>query len=112
MEITITNLMDVSTEVLRLEIFKLIEVHVDYMDLNQDKYVYLLGYYPAMYNYFSELYTSMIAKVRERMELSDKFGTAIARDKRDILEQALKSCKLQYDSLSRKITLFTAVEER
>ena len=112
MEISINNIRVIEVEVLREEMFKLIETHVDYMDMDQDKFVYLLGYYPAMYNYMSELYTFMIAQVRERMELSDKFGTARARDKRDILEQVLKSCKMQYDSLSRKITLFSDVEKR
>ena len=111
-EITVNNVNKIGTETLRDAMFKLISVHVDYITMDQDKFVYLLGYYPAIYNYMSELFTFQIARVRERTEFGDKFGAAQARDKRDILEQALKSCKMQYDSLSRKITIFTAEERR
>ena len=111
MTISIKNIMDVESEVMRSEVFKMIEVHVDLMDLDMEKYTYLLGYYPAIYNYLSEMYTFMITKVREKMELNDRYETALARDKRDILDQALKSLKLQYDSLSRKITLLTPMKE-
>jgi hypothetical protein len=103
--ITIENIIDIETDLLRSEVFKLIEVHVDYISLDQEKFTYLLGYYPAMYNYVSELYTFMIGQVRAFVEVKDQFRTANSRDKRDILEQALKSIKLQYESLSRKITL-------
>lgn len=106
-EITIKNLDNTDTETLRQEMFKMVETHVDFTTMNKDKFLFLLGYYPAIYAYYSELYTFMIAKVRERVELRDKFGADRARDKKDILEQALKSCKLQYDSLSRKITIFS-----
>jgi hypothetical protein len=104
-DITIDNILQVSYEDLHRYIFALVEVHVDYLSIDSDKFAYLLGYYSAIYNYLSELYAFMINQVRVQMELNDKFTVARYRDKRDMLEQALKSVKFQYDSLSRKITL-------
>lgn len=111
MEITTENIDGLKTEVVRKEVFKLIDTHVDLMDMDREKYVYLLGYYPAIYNYVSELYTYEIAQVRTFTELGERFEVARARDKRDVLEQALKSVKLQYEALSRKVTVLMPVEE-
>lgn len=104
-DITIDNVLEIPYEDLHKYVFGLVEVHVDYLSIDQDKFTYLLGYYPAIYNYLSELYAFLINQVRVQMELNDKFTVARYRDKRDMLEQALKSVKFQYDSLSRKITL-------
>lgn len=107
MEITTKNIDSISLEDMRSHIFAMIELHVDLTEINVEKYAYLLGYYPAMYNYVAELFTHQIARVRDYVEVSDKFRAARARDRRDILEEALKSIKLQYESLSRKITLLS-----
>lgn len=107
MELTTKNLEEISLEDMRTHIFSMIDLHVDLISVDADKYAYLLGYYPALYNYVAELYTYQIAKVRDYVEISDKFRAAKARDRRDILEEALKSIKLQYESLSRKITLLS-----
>lgn len=113
-EITTANILSVSGERLRVEMFKLAEQHVDYLDMNKDKFVFLLGYYPSIYSYVSELYTFMIDKVREAKKAApspEKHDVVDGRmDKRDILEQVLKVVKFQYDSLSRKITVLTGEE--
>ncbi len=104
-EITINNIVDIKFEDLHKYCYDMVDVHVDYMSMDEQKFIYLLGYYPAIYNYFSGLFTFMINQVRNQMEVGDKFRTARYRDKRDLLEQVLKSIKFQYDSLSRKVTL-------
>lgn len=107
MDITIENVTDVDFKDLHEHCYSLINVHVDYLSLETEKFVYMLGYYSSIYNYFSELYTFMINQVRVQMELKDNFRVARYRDKRDMLEQVLKSTKFQYESLSRKITLLS-----
>jgi hypothetical protein len=107
MELTTKNIDEVSLEDMRSHIFGMIELHVDLTEIDRDKFGYLLGYYPAMYNYVAELFTHQIARVRDFTEIGDKFRAGRARDRRDILEEALKSIKLQYESLSRKITLLS-----
>ena len=106
-EITIDNILSTKFEDLRKYCYDMVNVHVDYVSMDEAKFVYLLGYYPAIYNYFSGLFTFMINQVRNQMEVGDKFRTSRYRDKRDMLEQVLKSIKFQYDSLSRKVTLLT-----
>jgi hypothetical protein len=111
-EVTTENVLQVDAEALRREMFKLIEQHVDYLDFNRDKFMFLLGYYPSIYSYVSELFTFMINKVREA-KVGRLGGDVVAArmDKRDVLDQVLKAVKFQYDSLSRKITIITAEEE-
>lgn len=105
-DINIENILDVTFDELRKYCFELYEVHVDYTSMDIDKFVYLLGYYPAIYNYISELYVFMINKVREQSATKgSKLGAY--RDKRDMLERVTKSIKFQYESLSRKVTLLT-----
>ena len=111
-EITIHNIEEANTEELRKQIFGMIDLHVDYLSLEKDKFVYLLGYYPAIYNYVSELYTYLIGRVRTLTDAGNKFKAARIRDKRDIMEEALKSIKLQYESISRKITILAPDEGR
>lgn len=104
-EITCENINDVSLDELRQNIWRLIDVHVDYVSLDKEKFTYLLGYYPAIYSYIAELYAYMIHLVRANMELKERFKVQQCRDKRDILELAMKSLKLHYEGLSRKITI-------
>lgn len=106
-EITTENVGKIDAEELRSYCFSMIDLHVDLISLDLEKFTYLLGYYPAIYNYFAELYTYLIGEVRKSMELNDRFRTARLRDKRDVLEEALKSTKLQYESISRKITILS-----
>lgn len=106
-EVTTDNVTEIPTEDLRSFCFDMISLHVDITSMDSEKFVYLLGYYPAIYNYFAELYTFLIGEVRKSTELNDKFRTARLRDKRDILEETLKSTKLQYESISRKITVLS-----
>ena len=110
-EITTDNIDSLRLEDLRKNIFQLINTHTDLMSMDREQFLFLIGYFPAIYNYVSELYTYQIAQVRTFTELNDRFATARARDKRDILEQALKSIKLQYESLSRKITILIPMED-
>lgn len=112
MEITTKTIEGTKTEELRREVFKLIVLHEDLMSMDQERFTFLLGYYPAIYNYLSELFTFMIARVRELSELNERYEVSVARDKKDVLEQALKSCKLQYEALSRKVTLLVPMERR
>jgi len=104
-EITIDNVSEVEFLDLHRWAFGLVNVHVDYLSMNRDKFAFLLGYYPAVYATVAELFTFMINKVRVAMELGDKMQLDRFRDKRDLLEQVLKTLKLQYEGLSRKITL-------
>jgi len=106
-EITTQNILMVELEELRKYCFSMIELHVDYVSLDVVKFTYLLGYYPAIYNHFAELYTFLIGKVRAYVEVNNKFQANRTRDKKDILEEALKSVKLQYESISRKITILS-----
>lgn len=104
-DIKVQDLPKVKTEDLRQFVFSMIPTHEDYITMDREYFLYLLGYYPAVYAYLSELFTFMIGEVRSQMELGDRFKTSVARDKRDILEQGLKSIKLLYESVSRKITV-------
>lgn len=105
-DITKDNILIVTFNELHEYCFALYEVHVDYTSMDIDKFIYLLGYYPAIFNYISELFTYMINQVREASNTkSSNLGSY--RDKRDMLERVLKSIKFQYESLSRKVTLLT-----
>ncbi len=107
-DVTTLNILEVDIEDLREYSFAMIQLHVDYLSLDKDKFLYLLGYYPAIYNHFAELYTFLIGKVRDATDRKDHSSASKYRDKRDILEMALKSTKLQYESISRKITILTS----
>lgn len=111
-EITVNNVLDLDYMEVSNTLYKMIEHHVDYASMNTEKFVFLLGYYASIFQYFSELYTFLIGKVRDMMEIKDNFRLAKYRDKRDLLEQLLKATKLQYESLSRKITVLTDHDSR
>ena len=111
MDLTPKNVAEVNFEEMSEYCYSLIKQHVDYRSMDKEQFVHLLGYYPAMYQFLSELYTTMIGKVRTATELKQTFLKQQYMDKRDVLEQVLKVCKFQYDSLSRKITIFTSEGE-
>ncbi len=104
-EITTLNIEKVELEELRKYCFSMIELHVDYVSLDVPKFTYLLGYYPAIYNHFAELYTFLLGRVRAYTDAGNRFTANRMRDKKDILDEVLKSVKLQYESVSRKITI-------
>lgn len=107
MEITCDNILKYEFNSIRKSIYSLIDLHVDYLSIDQGKFTYLLGYYPAIYSYVSELWCFMINQVRICVEKNDKLLVGRYRDIRDMLEQAVKTIKLHYDGLSRKITVLT-----
>lgn len=107
MEITTGNVLAVDFDEMRTTLFSLIKTHEGSNVIDRDRYVELMGRYPALYQYFSELYTFLIGKVRDYSELKDPFRKAKAMDKRDCLEQLLKVVKFQYDALSRKVTVLS-----
>lgn len=106
-EITVNNIIEMPYSYINKTFYKMIHLHVDMISMDNDKFVYLLGYYAALYQYFSELYTFCIGKMRQFLEADQKSKVSNARDKRDMMECLMKSVKLQYDSLSRKITVLT-----
>lgn len=90
------------------EIITLIEsiipVHAD-LEISDHKTVdILLSIYPYLYQKIIKLYAYFIHKVRVGMQSKDKVYADIMRGYRDPLEEIIKAIKLQYDSLSRRIT--------
>lgn len=65
----------------------------------------LISIYPVLYQKVSMLYMHLVHHVRALTKDGSKDLLAIARDHRDCFEQLLKVIKLQYDSLSRRITV-------
>lgn len=111
-EITIDNIIEVPYSYANRSFYGMIELHVNMLSMDTDKFVYLLGYYAAIYTYFSELYTFCIGELRKQLKADNKSKASEARDKRDMMENLMKCAKLHYDSLSRKITVFQGVESR
>lgn len=111
MDITVKNVREVEFDELREKLYLMVDLHVDYHSLDKARFVHLLGYYPSVYQYVSELYVTMIGLVRKATELKQPFLKQQYMDKRDLLEQVLKVTKFQYDSLSRKITILSSEEE-
>jgi len=106
-EITTENVLEVDFDEMRKTLFALIRTHSNSLVLDRDLYVQLLGEYAALYQYFSELYTFLIGKVRDFAEAKAPFRKQKAMDKRDCLEQVLKCAKFEYESLSRKVTILS-----
>ena len=111
-EITIDNIVKIPYSYANRTFYQMIYLHVDMMSMNDEKFAYLLGYYSALYTYFSELYTFCIGKFRDFQRVDNKGMINEMRDKRDMMENLMKCAKLQYDSLSRKITVFHDVASR
>lgn len=107
MEITTSNVLAADFDEMRTTLFSLVRTHEGSNVMDRQLYVDLMGRYAALYQYFSELYTYLIGKVRDYAELKDPFRKAKAMDRRDCLEQLLKVVKFQYDSLSRKVTVMS-----
>lgn len=103
--VTTDNILDMDFDEMRAFCFGLIKGHEDKIVMDVEFMVTRLGEYPALFQYFSELYTFMVGKVREAQELRDTFRKMRYMDKRDCLEQVLKTIKFQYDALSRKVTV-------
>lgn len=97
--------MDLSLDEIRKICFSLVPTHEDKLFLDRDEYVALLGRYPAIYQYLSEIYVYLIARVRAYSEAKNSLKKMQAMDRRDCLEQILKVVKFQYDGLSRKTTV-------
>jgi hypothetical protein len=106
-QITTDNILDLDFDEMRRTLFSLIRTHSDSLVLDRDLYVQLLGEYAALYQYYSELYTFLIGKVRDYAEARAPFRKQKAMDKRDCLEQVLKCAKFEYESLSRKVTILS-----
>lgn len=105
--LTAENITTCGFDEMREFVFALVKPHDTSVALDRELFVRLLGEYASVYQYLSELYTFMIGRVREAGELGKEnaFRKAKLMDKRDCLEWALKACKFQYDSLSRKVTI-------
>lgn len=99
--------MDLSLDEIRDICFGSIPTHDKSLTIDTEKYVQLLGQYPALYQYFSEIYVYLIARTRAFSEARNVAGKIRAMDRRDCLEQILKVIKFEYDGLSRKTTVLT-----
>jgi len=99
--------MDLSLDEVRVSLFGLIERHDGSVVLDPQLYVRLLGEYAALYQYMSEVYVYLIARVRAYTEARNTVKKIAAQDRRDCLEHILKVIKFQYDSLSRKVTVMS-----
>ncbi len=100
-EITIDNILTLDFDVIRKMLFEKVRTH-EHLISGDEEYMELLGYYPAMYSYMSELFVHLLNQVRMAPSTEAK---GRLRVRRDMLEQLLKNIRLQYDSLSRKITV-------
>lgn len=80
-----------------------IPVHVKTMITQADDVDTLLAIYPFMFQKLVIIYSQFIHKVR--IGGSDKRYVADMRSYRDAFEQLLRAIRLQYDSLSRRITV-------
>lgn len=105
--ITTENILTMDFDEMRKTLFSLLRTHDRSTFIDRTLFVELLGEYAALYQYYSELYTFLIGKVRHFGELRDTFRKMQAMDKRDCLEQVLKATKFEYESLSRKVTLLS-----
>lgn len=109
--VTVENVMKTPFENVRKYCFGSIPTHEDRVSLDAQLFVTRLGQYAALYQYFSEIYAFLIGQVRRFSEAKNVLGKMDAIDKRDCLELVLKSVKFQYDSMSRKVTIFESEAE-
>lgn len=82
----------------------IIPVHALLEITNYDDVDTLLAVYPFLYQKMIRLYALFIHKVRVATQMKDTNKANIFRAYRDPLEELLKAIKVQYDSLSRRIT--------
>ena len=107
MQLNTDNVMDLSLDEIRDICFGSIPTHEKSLTIDPQRYVTLLGQYPALYQYFSEIYVYLIARTRAFSEAKNVVGKMKAMDRRDCLEQVLKVIKFEYDGLSRKTTVLS-----
>ena len=110
--VTTRNIMSMSFDDVREFCFTAIKGHEDKVQLDPQLFVTRLGEYASLYQYFAEIYAFLIGQVRKYAELRDSFRKQQAMDKRDCLDLVLKTVKFQYESLSRKVTIFQEEEEK
>jgi hypothetical protein len=103
--VTVRNVMALEFEDVREYCFAAIHGHEDKVQLDPQLFVTRLGEYAALYQYFAELYAYLIGRVRAFTEARNVMAKLDAITKRDCLELVLKTVKLQYESLSRKVTV-------
>jgi len=82
----------------------IIPVHAALEIQNFDDVDTLLAVYPYLHQKLVRLYAYFIHRVRVGTQHKDKTYADIMRAYRDPLEQLLRAVRLQYDSLSRRIT--------
>lgn len=111
MQLSTDNVMSLSLDEIRKICFELVPTHEQSVIFDQQEYLALLGQYPAVYQYLSEIYVYLIARVRAFSEAKNSLKKIQAMDRRDCLEQILKVVKFQYDGLSRKTTVFSMESE-
>ncbi len=105
--VTCENVMSLSLDEVRTRLFGMVEAHNEYVTLDPVLYVRLLGDYAGMYQYVSEIYVYLIARTRAYSEAKNTMKKIQAMDRRDCIEQIQKVLKLNYESLSRKITVMS-----
>ena len=110
--VTVKNILAMDFEEMREFCFASIQGHENKIQMDPQLFVTRLGEYASLYQYFAELYSFLIGKVRQYAESRNTMGKLNAICKRDCLELVLKSVKLQYDSLSRKVTVLQEDEEK
>ncbi len=81
----------------------IIPVHVELEMSNFDEVDTLLSIYPYMYQKLVKTYSYFCQQVRIS---SDKNTATKMRIYRDAMEELLKAIRMQYESLSRRITVF------
>ncbi len=84
----------------------IIPVHATLEMADQDEIDNLLAIYPFLYQKLSRVYAYFCQMVRIAAGIKDKTYANKMRNYKDAMEQLLKAIKLQYDSLSRRITIY------
>lgn len=105
--VTCENVMSLDLDEVRTRLFGMIEKHDKSVIFDTELYIRLLGEYASIYQYMSEIYVYLIARTRAFAEAKNTLKKIQAQDRRDCLEHILKVVKMNYDSLSRKITVMS-----
>ncbi len=82
----------------------IIPVHAGHEITNFDQVDLLLSVYPYLYQKMIRLYAYFIHRTRIAVQAKDRNYADMMRSYRDPLGELLKAVKMQYDSLSRRIT--------
>lgn len=109
--LTTDNIMDLSLDEIRKICFGVVPTHHEATVIDTEEYTRLLGLYPALYQYFSEIFVHLIACVRKFSQAKNTINKLKAQDRKDCLEQVLKVIKFEYDGLSRKTTVLSMESE-